>query len=58
MLFTRIKKREYNHLYYLKSNMLIGSSHQATIDGVHFTDLGHFGVYENIDALIDEIIGQ
>jgi len=52
------KKREYNHLYYLKSDMLIGSAQEATIDGVHFNDLGHFRAYESILALINEISEQ
>jgi len=50
------KKRKYNHLYYLKSDMLIGNDHEATIDGVHFNDLGNFRAYEKILRVITEII--
>lgn len=50
------KKRKYNHLYYLKSDMLIGNDNEATIDGVHFNDLGHFRAYKKIVRVITEII--
>ncbi len=39
---------EFEHLYYVKSDDLIGDDHEATIDGTHFNDLGNYRAYQKL----------
>lgn len=50
------KSKKHKKLYYLNGENLIGNDHEATIDGLHFNDLGHFRAYEQIKLQIDKII--
>ena len=45
-----------DNLYYLKKDDLIGNDNEATLDGIHFNDLGHFRAYEKLTEKIKEII--
>jgi lysophospholipase L1-like esterase len=45
-----------DNLYYLKKDDLIGNDNEATLDGTHFNDLGHFRAYEKLTEKIKEII--
>ena len=54
--FETLKEQGYKHLYYIPSEELIGNDHEATIDGVHFTDLGHFRIAARISESIKEIL--
>jgi len=44
------------NLYYLESKDLIGSDHEATIDGTHLSDLGQYRIAEAIGAEITKIL--
>lgn len=46
-IYTRYQQ-EFEHLYYLKSDDLIGDDHEATIDGTHFNDLGNYRAYQKL----------
>ena len=50
------KSKKHKNLYYLNGENLIGNDHEATIDGIHFNDLGHFRAYEKIKLQIEKII--
>ena len=50
------KSKKYKNLFYIKGENLIGNDHEATIDGIHFNDLGHFRAYEKIKLQIEKII--
>mgnify|MGYP001419235968 CR=1 FL=1 len=50
--YERLKKEGYKNIYYIESSKLIGEDHEATIDGVHLTDLGFKRI---ADALIPVI---
>lgn len=47
---TQIKTHE--QMYYISATHLIGDDNEATIDGTHFNDLGHFRAF---GILRDEI---
>jgi lysophospholipase L1-like esterase len=51
-----LKSKKHKNLYYLNGENLIGNDHEATIDGIHFNDLGHFRAYEKIKLQIEKII--
>ena len=46
----------YKNLYYIDSENLIGNDNEATVDGTHFNDLGHFRAYEQLYQYIKKII--
>src|SRR5690606_10930892 len=49
-------KKSFKHLYYMKSDDLIGNDNEATIDGTHFNDLGHYRAYKSLMEKIKVII--
>lgn len=38
--YKRLLQEGYKNIYYVRSEALIGNDHEATIDGIHLTDLG------------------
>lgn len=48
----------YEQLYYVSGENLIGSDNEATIDGIHFNDVGHLRAYEKFKSLIEIVINQ
>jgi hypothetical protein len=40
MLYSTLKKEGYRQIVYIGANGLTGDDGEATVDGVHFTDLG------------------
>jgi hypothetical protein len=50
---SKIKTR--NNIFYVNSENLIGKDHEATIDGTHFNDLGHYRAYERLRQEIKKI---
>ncbi len=38
--FEKMKKQGYKNIYYIDNKGAIGEDHEATVDGVHLTDLG------------------
>lgn len=43
-------------LYYVDSEGHIGSDHEATIDGTHFSDLGHYRMAEKLAPILWDIL--
>lgn len=39
--FEKMKVKGFSNIFYVESKNALGSDHEATVDGVHFTDLGH-----------------
>ncbi len=39
-LYEKLRKEKHNNVYYIPGNKLIGNDNEATVDGVHMTDLG------------------
>ena len=52
------KSMKHKNLYYINSEKLIGNDHEATIDGTHFNDLGHFRAYEFLKCEIDKNLNK
>ncbi|RIJ50873.1 hypothetical protein D1614_01035 [Maribellus luteus] len=52
----RIKRLGIKDVYYLKTDGLIGSDHEATVDGSHLSDLGMTRLAEKIGDKIAEIV--
>lgn len=50
------KAKKYKQLYYVSSEDLIGNDHEATIDGTHLNDLGHFRTYEQLKRELGKIV--
>lgn len=50
--FQALKAKGDNNLYYISSDNLIGNDGEATVDGIHFTDLGFMRM---ADVVLQEI---
>ena len=48
--YEKMIENGYNNLFYVNSKNATGNDHEATVDGVHFTDLGFL---RYADFLID-----
>lgn len=46
------------NIVYVSSQNLIGQDHEATIDGTHFNDLGHYRVYERLRQEIEKYLSN
>ncbi len=38
--YQQLLAKGYRHIFYIESKQALGNDHEATVDGVHFTDLG------------------
>ena len=54
--FESLKQRGIENVYYLDNTDLIGNDHEATIDGTHFTDLGHKRMADRLFTVITNIL--
>lgn len=54
--FNAMKKEGYKGIYFLPSTGLIGDDGEATVDGVHMTDLGFFRIAEAIEKQLRKIL--
>ncbi|GGK34150.1 hydrolase [Yeosuana aromativorans] len=50
------RKMTRKNIFYINSENLIGKDHEATIDGTHFNDLGHYRAYKFLRDKIKKII--
>jgi len=58
-IYQKLKAEGYEKLIYIKDNHLIGNDGEATVDGVHMTDLGYMRFSENlIEPLRSAILGN
>ena len=55
-IYTGQKKKHDKHIFYLKSDQLIGNDSEGTVDGVHLTDLGFLRMSQNLYPVIRKII--
>lgn len=54
--YKKLKSTGMINLYYLNNDDLIGTDHEATIDGTHFTDLGHVRMADKLYQSITTIL--
>lgn len=52
------RKKEDRHIYYLKADKLIGNDYEATVDGVHLTDLGFLRLSQGMYPVIKRLVGH
>ena len=55
-IFAEQKSKGDHHIYYLKAEKLIGEDQEATVDGVHLTDLGFLRISQNLYPVIRKLI--
>lgn len=51
-LFRRLKKAGEKHIWYISADQLIGTDGEATVDGIHFTDVGTMRYTETVLPVI------
>ncbi len=51
-IFKEEKKKGDKNIFYLKADNLIGDNQEATVDGVHLTDLGFLLMAENLYPIL------
>jgi hypothetical protein len=51
-IYSEQKKKGDKNIYYVKADNLIGDDNEATVDGVHLTDLGFLTMAENLFPVI------
>lgn len=54
--FNTMKKEGHKRIYFLPSKGLIGADGEATVDGVHMTDLGFFRIANAIEKQLRQIL--
>lgn len=54
--YERLKAEGMKDLYYIQSSQLIGEDHEATIDGIHLTDLGFMRIADAILPVIKKAL--
>lgn len=52
--YERLKKEGIKNFYYIESSRLTGNDHDATIDGVHLTDLGFMRIADAIQPVLEK----
>jgi len=55
-IYSGLKKQGDRQLYYMPAGKLIGTDNEATVDGVHLTDLGFLRMSENLYPVIRKLI--
>lgn len=55
-IFEEQKKKGDRHIYYLKSDKLIGTDYESTVDGVHMTDLGFWRMSQGMYPVLRKLI--
>lgn len=55
-IFQEQKAKGDKNIYYQKADKLIGTDNEATVDGVHLTDLGFLRMAENLYPVIRKLI--
>lgn len=56
--YEKIKREGDKNVYYLAHDELIGNDGEATVDGIHFTDLGFLRMADKLQKVILRINGQ
>lgn len=55
-LYERLKKSGEKNLFYLPAEGMIGDDYEATVDGIHFTDLGMMRYTEHIMPVLKKAL--
>jgi hypothetical protein len=55
-IFGELKGKGDRHIYYMKADKLIGEDYEATVDGVHLTDLGFLRISQNLYPVLRKLI--
>ena len=55
-IYAGQKMKQDKNIYYLKSDQLIGTDSEGTVDGVHLTDLGFLRMSQNLYPVIRKFI--
>ena len=55
-IYLSQKKMGDRNIYYMKADKLIGNDFEATVDGVHLTDLGFLRISQNLYPVIRKLI--
>ncbi|WP_207514717.1 SGNH/GDSL hydrolase family protein [Longitalea luteola] len=56
--FERLQKEGYKNIYYITTDKLIGNDHEATIDGIHLTDVGFMRIADAILPVIKKALKE
>jgi lysophospholipase L1-like esterase len=56
--YERLKKEGVKNIYYLGLDKLIGNDQEATIDGIHLTDLGFTRIADAILPVIKKAMAE
>jgi lysophospholipase L1-like esterase len=54
--YERLKQEGVKNIFYIESDKLIGDDHEATIDGIHLTDLGFTRIADAILPVIKKAL--
>lgn len=54
--YQELIKKRYTQLHYIYSDQLIGDDHEATTDGVHFSDLGHYRMAKTLEKKLSTLL--
>ncbi len=55
-VYDQLKKEKHKNIFYIPAGKLTGNDHEATIDGVHLTDLGFSRIAEAVMRVIKKVI--
>ncbi|AEW02169.1 hypothetical protein A4D02_34390 [Niastella koreensis] len=56
--YERLKKEGVKNIYYLETDKLIGNDHEATIDGIHLTDLGFTRMADAVLPVVKKALAE
>ncbi len=56
--FARLQKNGVRNIWYIKSDDLIGTDREATVDGLHFTDLGAMRYVDVVVPVLKKAMGE
>ena len=55
-IFNELKKGKEKNIYYISSKMMLGSDREATVDGIHFTDVGMMRYADLVTPVIKKLL--
>jgi hypothetical protein len=56
--YEKLKQEGVKNIFYIESDKLIGDDHEATIDGIHLTDLGFMRIADAILPVIKKALNE
>jgi hypothetical protein len=58
MAYEQALEQGFTNIHYLDNHSLIGSDKEGTVDGTHFTDLGHFRMATVVQRKLENILSE